>query len=258
MSSFRVLQFNMQFGQIWDAARPDEAPIDLDATIAEIRRHKADIILLQEVERAKAGGQQIHPPPHYTRLSAALAGYDGYFLYPKPDPRELPFGIGLARFSRTPLRARERHDLPSPPVEFDFFGKKTTPTDRLMIGAKTTIFGRELQLYNAHLLAFFMLGTSSLAHPSQRQFVAERLATSHGGSTILAGDFNVRQHDNLIAQFVACGYQTVQKTEVTWRRQPYVLDHIFYNNPLRCVAHGVQPTPASDHHVLIADFEFMQ
>jgi endonuclease/exonuclease/phosphatase (EEP) superfamily protein YafD len=41
---------------------------------------------------------------------------------------------------------------------------------------------------------------------------------------------------------------------VTWRRQPYVLDHIFHNAPLRCVGQAVVPTPASDHHALVADF----
>ena len=49
--SFRVLQFNMQFGQIWDDTYPDRAPIRLEQTVAEIRRHDADYILLQEVER---------------------------------------------------------------------------------------------------------------------------------------------------------------------------------------------------------------
>ena len=37
MSAFRVLQFNMQFGQSWDGANPDHAPVNLDLTIAEIR-----------------------------------------------------------------------------------------------------------------------------------------------------------------------------------------------------------------------------
>jgi endonuclease/exonuclease/phosphatase (EEP) superfamily protein YafD len=49
----------------------------------------------------------------------------------------------------------------------------------------------------------------------------------------------------------------VQHTEVTWRRRPYVLDHIFHNPALRPVAYKVEPTPASDHHVLVADFEFV-
>jgi endonuclease/exonuclease/phosphatase family metal-dependent hydrolase len=101
---FKVLQFNMQFGQPWDDAYPDHAPIDLEKTIAEIRSHNADLIMLQEVEHALPGGQQAEPPPHYMRLKKEFAGYDSYFCYPKSDPRELPFGIGLAIFSKTPLR----------------------------------------------------------------------------------------------------------------------------------------------------------
>ncbi len=149
-----------------------------------------------------------------------------------------------------------RLDLPSPPIEFDFFGKKTTPTDRLLIGARTTILGRELQLLNTHLLAFFMLGSSSEANPDQRNRVAEQLAASRV-ATILTGDFNVSNHDSLVSQFAERGFKTVQETAVTWRRRPYVLDHVFHNDGLRCVRHRVKPTPASDHHVIVADFEFV-
>jgi endonuclease/exonuclease/phosphatase family metal-dependent hydrolase len=255
MTRFRVLQFNMQFGQVWDDTYPDRAPIRLDATLAEIRRHDADIIQLQEVEQAMPGGVQFQPPPNYTRLREALTGYESWFGYPKADPRELPFGIGLAIFSRTPLRDQLRVDLESPPIEFDFFGKKLTPTDRLLIGAKTTINGREVQLFNTHLLAFFMLGTSSAEHPVQRQLIAERIGGSNG-PTILSGDFNVSDHGSLISQFGERGFKTVQHTESTWRRKPFVLDHVFHNESLRCVAHRVVPTPASDHHALVADFEF--
>ena len=53
------------------------------------------------------------------------------------------------------------------------------------------------------------------------------------------------------------GYRTVQSKEVTWRRRPYVLDHIFYNATLRCLSYKVTPTLASDHHTLVADFEFV-
>ena len=56
MSTFTVLQFNMQFGQSWDGADPDRAPANLDMSIAEIRSHDADIVLLQEVEQAQSGG----------------------------------------------------------------------------------------------------------------------------------------------------------------------------------------------------------
>jgi endonuclease/exonuclease/phosphatase family metal-dependent hydrolase len=214
MSRFRVLQFNMQFGQMWDDTYPDRAPIRLEATLEEIRAHDADVIMLQEVEQALPGGVQFQPPPNYTRLRAELAGYDSYFSYPKADPRELPFGIGLAIFSRTPLRETTRLDLPSPPIEFEFFGRRTTPTDRVLIGGKTTIAGREVQFFNTHLLAFFMLGSSSELNPIHRQLVQDQLAASR-------------------------------------------LDHIFHNAQLRPVAHRVVPTLASDHHALVADFEFV-
>jgi endonuclease/exonuclease/phosphatase (EEP) superfamily protein YafD len=35
-----------------------------------------------------------------------------------------------------------------------------------------------------------------------------------------------------------------------------VLDHIFYNRQLQLVRHVVKPTPASDHLVLVGEFEF--
>ena len=255
MSRFRVLQFNMQFGQCWDEKRPDEAPMRLDLTLDEIRRHDADVVMLQEVEQAQPGGRQVVPPPNYTRLRDALPGYHGWFSYPRADARELPFGIGLAILARTELGDCTRLDLPSPPIEFDFQGRRTTPTDRLLIGARTSIAGREVQLLNTHLLAFFMLGSSSTRNPFQRQMVAEQLEAATG-PVLLAGDFNVSGHASLVAEFAARGFLTVQDTRPTWRRRPYVLDHIFHNAPLRCVVHRVEPTPASDHHVLVADFEF--
>lgn len=257
MNTFRVLQFNMQFGQGWDPAAPDDAPVAIEASVAEIRRHDADVILLQEVERALPGGAQQSPPPNYTRLQQALAGYHGWFSYPKADPRELPFGIGLALFSRAPLRDLQRIDIASPAVEFEFQGRRTTPTDRLLIGARTMLLGREVQLFNTHLLAFFMLGTTSTAHPWQRRIIADLLANAGDRPTLLAGDFNVSRHEALVAQFAAAGFATVQQAEVTWRRRPYVLDHIFHNAPLRPVGHSVVPTLASDHHALVADFEFV-
>jgi len=255
-SRFKVLQFNMQYGQIWDDAYPDHAPIKLEATLEEIRAHDADIVMLQEVEQTLPGGAQANPPPHYTRLRAELAGYDSYFSYPRPDPRELPFGIGLAIFSKTPLREHVCMNLPSPPVEFDFFGVKKTPTDRLLIGATTTIAGHSVRLFNTHLLAFFMLNSSSEVHLNQRKLVEEQLRLSGDRPTLLTGDFNVSKHQSLIQQFADAGYETVQSTEVTWRRRPYVLDHIFYNKWLRPAAYVVKPTPASDHHTLSAEFEF--
>ncbi len=254
---FKILQFNMQFGQVWRDEDPDNAPIDLTQSIAEIRRHDADIILLQEVERASPGGTQPPIPPNYARLREAFPAHDGYFAFPKPDPRELPFGIGLAILSRTALRSTRRVDLPSPPVEFDFYGEKKTPTDRLLIAAETTIGGHPLSILNTHLLALFMLKSSSEVHTEQRQLVLEELRHCPGPAFV-GGDFNVSKHESLVRQFAEAGFPTVQATEITWRRRPYVLDHIFYNRGLRPVRHAVHPTPASDHHALVVEMEFAE
>jgi endonuclease/exonuclease/phosphatase family metal-dependent hydrolase len=255
MSTFKILQFNMQYGQAWDDADPDRAPINLDLTLEEIRSHGADVIMLQEVELAQRGGAQTNPPPNYTRLRAGLNGYHGHFAYPKADPRELPFGIGLAIFSKTPLRDILRRDLPSPPVEFEFEGARHTPTDRLLLGATTTAAGRELRVLNTHLLAFFMLNTRTSDYPVQRRLVLDE-ARASSGPTVLAGDFNVVSHEALTRQFAAAGLRSVQEDKPTWRRHPFVLDHIFYSRHLRPVGHVVKPTRASDHHVVVAEFEF--
>ena len=257
MSTFKVMQFNMQFGQIWDETDADGAPVNLDLTITEILKQKADIIMLQEVERALPGGKQLDPPPNFTRLKAALKGYHGYFSYPKADPRELPFGIGLAIFSRMPLHDTFCVNLPSPPIEFEFNGRKQTPTDRLLIGAKATTRKHELQLFNTHLLAYFMLNASSEQYPEQRQIVVDQLKSAQGPA-VIAGDFNVSDRESLVSQFAAVGYKTVQMSEITWRHRPYVLDHIFYTRHLNPVRYNVKPTPASDHHILIAEFEFVE
>lgn len=255
MGTFKVLQFNMQFGQGWDADDPDGAAINLVHTIAEIARLDADIVLLQEVEHALPVGQQIQPPPNYTRILQALPVYRGYFSYPRPDARELPFGIGLAILSKTPLYDEFRLELPSPKIEFDFFGETKTPTDRLLIGAKTTLHGNEVQLFNTHLLAFFMLKASSKVHSEQRQLVLQQLKKSRI-PTILGGDFNVSNHSALVDQYAQEGFRTAQTKEVTWRRMPYVLDHIFFDRQLKLVDFDVIPTMASDHHLLISQFEF--
>jgi endonuclease/exonuclease/phosphatase family metal-dependent hydrolase len=257
MSTFTVMQFNMQFGQVWDEVDARGAPIDLDQTIAEILARDADIVTLQEVEHAQPGGVQPDPPPNYTRLQAALSGYHGYFSYPKADARELPFGIGLAIFAKTPLRDTFRFDLPSPPIEFEFEGETKTPTDRLLIGARTTLHGRDVQLINTHLLAYFMLRSSSERNPQQRELVIEQSRRTRG-PVIVTGDFNVSNHDSLVAQFAEAGYRTVQATEVTWRHRPYVLDHIFHSHHVRPVRCSVEPTPASDHHILFAEMEFRE
>ena len=253
MVHFSVITFNLQFGQIWDKKNPDAAPQDLDRAIAAIRNEAADIILLQEVEQVQPELGQVEPPPNFTRLQAAFPDYHAVFSYPPHNPRELPFGYGLAILSRTPLTDVEQVPLPAPDLTFEFMGETTGPTDRLLLAARTSLQGRDLQLFNTHLQAFFIINYSSDDFTGQRDVIASRLRESNL-PTILGGDMNAAPGESIVPQFEAEGYRTVQKQRVTWRRMPYVLDHLFYNQPLRMDRYAVVDTDAADHSIIRAEF----
>lgn len=254
---FSALTFNMQNGEIWDEGNPDSATVDLDATVAYLREQNPDLIFLQEVERGHEGGAQVQPPPNYEYLKSRLPGYDSVFGYPLPNPLELPFGLALAIFSKTPLTGFFRFDLPPGEVTFEFGGVERKPSHRLLIGAETEIEGRRLNLLNTHLQAFFMIRASSNTFCTQRNLVETNLRDQEG-PTLLAGDFNCAPGETTIGQFADAGFSPSQTETVTWRRKPFVVDHIFYNNHLRLENCQVIPTLASDHHGVRSEFSFIE
>jgi endonuclease/exonuclease/phosphatase family metal-dependent hydrolase len=254
--SFRLLTLNIQNGQPWDPLDPDRPGVDISGVAAFLRGQEADIFCLQEVERGYDGGSQVEPPPNYNALRTMLADYDSVFSYPLQNHCEIPFGLGLAIFSRTPLEDFERVDLPAAPIEFEFAGKKRCASSRLLISAATTIRGRRLQILNAHLQAFFMIGSSSDEHPAQRNQVESRLRALTGPS-VLAGDMNSTPEEGLVSQFARAGFSTVQNSAPTWKRRPYVVDHIFHNAGLRLLGQRVVSAPVSDHDAVVAEFDFL-
>jgi endonuclease/exonuclease/phosphatase family metal-dependent hydrolase len=255
--TFRLLTLNIQNGQPWNPDDPDRPDEDIAAVGRFLLEQEADILCLQEVERGYDGGTQIEPPPNYCALKAMLAGWDSVFGYPLKNKCEIPFGLGLAIFSRTPLERFERVDLPAAPIEFEFAGKKRCASSRLLIGASTRIGGSEVRILNTHLQAFFMIGSSSDEHRAQRDLVETQLRNQHGHA-ILAGDMNSAPEEKLVVQFEGAGFRTVQNSVPTWKRRPYVVDHIFHNASLRPLAHRVISTPVSDHDAIVADFEVIQ
>lgn len=252
---FSALTFNMQNGQAWDEENPDDPTVDLDGTVAFLREQNADVIFLQEVERGYEGGNQVDPPPNYNYLKEKLTGYHSVFGYPVPNPLEIPFGLGLAIFSKTPLENFYRIDLPPAEISFEYAGIKRQPSQRLLLGADTTIDGRTVRLLNTHLQAFFMIGANSDDYPSQRNVVEAELKKCTGPA-LLAGDFNSTPQEGLVRQFADAGFQVSQNSEITWRRMPFVLDHIFYRAPLRLERTQVIATLASDHHAVRSKFSF--
>ena len=253
---FSALTFNMQNGQVWDEKDPDGSEVNFAKAIEFVREQNADIVFLQEVERGYEGGKQIEPPPHYSRLRETLPGYDAVFAYPVPNPLEIPFGLGLAILSKTPLSGFRRVDLPAAEITFEYAGIRRTPSQRLLIEATTEIAGRSIRLLNTHLQAFFMIKGSSNDHLTQRNLVEAELAKS-SGPTLLGGDFNSAPEETVVQQYLRAGYCSCQTTEITWRRMPFVLDHIFYNASLRLESCSVIPTLASDHHAVRSEFSFV-
>jgi endonuclease/exonuclease/phosphatase family metal-dependent hydrolase len=253
---FSALTFNMQNGQVWNEEDPDRAEVSLDSSITFLREQDADVVLLQEVERGFDGGGQIEPPPHYERLRRALVGYDSVFAYPRPNKMEIPFGLGLAIFSKTALKNFFRKDLPPAEIAFEFGGVMRKPSHRLLIGAETEIDGRPLRMFNTHLQAFFMINASSNDHHTQRDRVEVELRRCEG-ATLLGGDFNCAPGETVVEQFKRAGFHPSQTTLVTWRRMPFIIDHVFFNRLLRLEACSVIPTPASDHHAVRAEFSFV-
>ncbi len=253
---FSALTFNMQNGQVWNEGQPEAVLLDLSKTVEFLRAQNPDVIFLQEVEEGHEGGGQVEPPPNYSYLQKELSGYHSVFAYPEPNPLEIPFGLGLAIFSKFPLVNFFREDLPPLGASFEFGGKQRQPSPRLLIGAEADIDGQKVRLLNCHLQAFFMIGCSSDNYRGQRDIVEERLKSDAETPTLLAGDFNCAPTETLVQQFESAGFHPVQKEQITWRRMPFVLDHIFFNAPLRLERQEVIPTIASDHHAVRAEFSF--
>ncbi len=59
-----------------------------------------------------------------------------------------------------------------------------------------------------------------------------------------------------MGQFEKAGFRTAQNEEITWRRMLFLMDHLFIDSALRLDSCRVEKTDVSDHHAVVADFEF--
>jgi endonuclease/exonuclease/phosphatase family metal-dependent hydrolase len=252
-----AVTLNMQNGQQWCEDDPDGAPVDFAASLEFLHSLEADIYFLQEVERGYDGGKQVNPPPHYTLLQEGFPAFATAFAYPPVNEDELPFGLGLAILSRWPLLESVAHVLPAAGIKFAFGGRDRRPSARSVLRSTTATPAGRLHLLNTHLQAFFMIGSSSEKYPRQRQCL-EFLVRALGRETplLLAGDFNTAPDEKLPAQLLRAGLRTAQDKTPTWRRRPYVVDHLFHNNGMHLESCEVVPTETSDHHAVRAVFSF--
>ena len=250
---FSALTLNMQSGQIWDPVRPDDAPFDLDRTIAFLVGMDCDFIFLQEVEFPDTPWPDTSRHPNLDRLVAGLPGYHSTFAWPAATRPQLPFGIGLAIFSRLPLRDCFHVVLPASDQRFEFRGSQWLPAERSLIGATVDLGGQALTLLNTHLQAYFMIDSSADEHPEQRR-VLTTLIRGRKTPLLMGGDFNCTDQEATIDEIEQAGLRSVQKRQITWHRQPHVLDHLFHSPELRVVEGQVVRTEVSDHDAVRAVF----
>jgi len=252
----KVLTFNMQNGQIWDEKNPDAAPIALDRTAEYLQKQEADVYLLQEVEFPHQPNPDPQDHPNQDYLSGVLSSYYTYFKYPVTKKPHLPFGIGLSIFSRYPLENPFHVVLPSAEQPFTFAGKTWIPCERSLIGADIFWNGKNIRILNTHLQAWFMIESDAQEHPEQRQIV-RGLMESSPYPCILGGDFNCAPEEGTLEYLESGSFKSVQKDQITWLRQPKVLDHLFYSPQWQAHSYALTDTGLSDHLVLEAEFKLV-
>jgi len=249
MRALKILTFNIQSGQCWDSANPDEARVDLSQTIAFIRSTDADIIFLQEVEMPVNGWLAAHTHPNFDHIRQAFPDYHACFANPANTRPHLPFGIGIAILSRFPLVNDYHLVLPSADVSFEFHGQTWMPPERSLIGSFTEIDNTRIQLLNTHLQAYFMIDASSDEH-SQQRHILKTLLSKRTYPTLLAGDFNCSPREGTIADIESTGMTSAQKSAFTWYRMPMVLDHIFASEEFKILQWTLYDNAVSDHMAL--------
>ncbi len=108
---FSTLTFNMQNGQLWDDASPDTTPVDLAASAAFIQEQDCDIVFFRKSSAAlrEAGKSSLR---RTTNFFAPGSRIRVGFRISVEKSAGIAFGLGLAIFSKTPLRNFSRIDLP--------------------------------------------------------------------------------------------------------------------------------------------------
>jgi endonuclease/exonuclease/phosphatase family metal-dependent hydrolase len=246
----------MQNSQIWDPKHPDTAPLRLDQTIDFILSQQVDIICLQEVEFPFK--EQPHPGDErfYPILEQALGsqGYQGYFSLPGATYPHIPFGIGLAIFSRGKLFNQKHIDLPAADITFDYQGREYHAADRSLLSVDTKIGDQQVRILNTHLQAFFMVESTADQHPQQRNAIIRAVSKTREEKlpVILCGDFNCTNHDGTLEAIKQTGLRTMQNQEITWRRMPLILDHILVSPEFQIQNFEVIDTLVSDHKAVKA------
>ena len=159
-----VMTFNIH------SARAGDGSVRLATITEEIRRWRADVVLLQEVDRGRAWTGRVDMP---AQLADALGTSWTFGANVRRSPTNQ---YGTAILSRFPITASRNVPLPAPPGT----------QQRGLLSATLDVDGTEVSVYNTHLEH-----TSRTARLQQMQAITQVLATDPR-PMVLGGDLNSR------------------------------------------------------------------
>jgi endonuclease/exonuclease/phosphatase family metal-dependent hydrolase len=248
----RVATWNIFAGRTWDGAR-----VDLDLTLATLRRLEADLVVLQEVDR-------FQPRSHRTDQASQLAGALGMewryapallgtpgspagWRAPEPehpDPGGTAYGIAL--LSRLPLARVETVLLP----------QSGRDEPRVAVVAELADGGRRLTVAGTHL--------SFVPGPNLGQLRAlQRHLDELGGPRLLLGDLNLWWP--AVRLLSRPGWRPLVRGGTFRNRPPgssaplVQLDHVLVagaGTTLLRRGANIVSGPASDHRAVLVELEW--
>lgn len=223
---FSVLTFNIHGG------RTDHG-LDLDAVIAEIRSARADVVLLQEVDRNLARSGFLNQP-------AMLAKALGMSVYYRANVRS------NAILTRFPVMEWSSTVLPRWP------GKE----ERRLVHASVVVDGQLVHVFNTHLDH-----TSVALRLAQIRAVKSVVARFSDAPIILGGDLNAIPEGPVLTTLwsnVSDAWSDVGEgpgNTVPAHDPRRRIDYLLHNAWLSTHAGQVLPTRASDHAALRIAFD---
>ena len=246
----RVLVWNIHAGA--DANGVD----NIERLAARIRAERADVVLLQEVDRGVERSRRVDQPATLARLTGLHAAFGKSLDYQGGD-------YGIAILSRWPVTAQATLPLPVDPPQRRS-GGATTPRAALVahVAAPASV-GGPLVVMTSHIDA-------SRDDRWRRQeathlaAIADSLVARGEGTVVFGGDMNSEPPSVpqatltggvLRDAWAACGNAADDPAQLTYPARAPVkrIDYLYLTGAMRCRAIRVLADTASDHRAVLVD-----
>lgn len=241
-SGFRLLTWNIGGGIV--ESKKEE---DIDYFIKEIKRERPAIVCLQEVTARHMDARQ-------TERMARETGLD-YVIRQPHSPSHLSEDgfLEVTILSRFPVNYWKFYRLPYKDLPLQ--GKEDQPTkrhDKGFLRASLQVSGQELIVLCGHTVPFEIFGRDAMEFPDISREM-ERIITLERKPTVVGADFNYENLQRLIPDVYRMRFTDALEGDVTTPHKGAV-DHILYNDFLRCRRYRIKKKDA-DHHLCYADFK---